>query len=133
MIVSSFFCSSHFLIFPCLIRQAMSEQDSDYPGTPSDAGTCSTSSGFELRGCRMEFKLRFLNGTSISLEADYEHSVGWVMAKASQHLAVSARYIRICRGTTPLSNLSAKVFDVLGVNNELSVMAYYPEGVSEAD
>ena len=81
----------------------------------------------------MEFKLRFLNGTSISLEADSENSVGWVMAKASKHLDVSARYIRICRGTKPLSNLSAKVFDVLGVNNELSVMAYYPEGVSEAD
>ena len=75
----------------------------------------------------MEFKLRFLNGTSISLEADHEHSVGWVMAKASQHLDVSARYIRIFRGTTPLTNLSANVFDVLGENNELSVMVYGEE------
>ena len=103
----------------------MAEQDSDYPGTPSDHDSGSSSSGVD-RLARMEFQLRFLNGTSISLIADYIHLVGWVRVRAAKHLGVRLSFIRIFRGTTPLPRPEAKVFDVLGGTNELSAIVLEP-------
>ena len=146
MIVSSLFCSSHFLIFPCLIRQAMSAQESRYPHwaaylalhpelaiQPDPPSEHSSDWSGYWDGCRIEFTLRFLNGTSIVVEADELDGVERIVTHAARHLDVQASFIRLFRGTTPLTDLCARVHDVVADDDELSVMVCSTQVVTEAN